>query len=169
MADRATVAVEYLHTDVWAHFTHVTATGARATVAGAIVAGPDLLKVGGRRVLAVVVRTFGDGDADRLLVMPPNATADLVDDPTDHEARAKHALASVYRAGAARVTLLRRPSGDRRGTRAKFEEHIDVDHETLESWANDGDVRLLAVWRRHVPVWSHPAAAALAKTMIGVS
>lgn len=147
--DVVPVGVASVFAGVWGRFTGHTPAGETVTVSGAVVAGPTLTDVDGRRVLAVLIRDYL-GNPDRLLFTDPGAAAELVDDPADHIARAACALAPVFAPGAARVDLLRR---NRAGEWVPEVEY-DVTPARLTELERtpDPDLVLAGVYRDDLPV-----------------
>lgn len=142
------VPVCCLHAGAWARFTGTTRDGSRLVLSGAVIGGPDDVDVAGTPMLAVLVRSYRPGDPDRVLYVPVDGLAELVDDPADHEARRAHAVAPVYAPGAVQALRTWR---DKRG-RWQISEHENVSAEQLAEWESGPEPLLLAVWREHLPI-----------------
>ena len=138
----------------WARFTGVAAvTGQTVTLSGAVVGGPQRHGDG----WMVAVRDYR-GNPDLLLFVDADAVADLVDDPTDHEARAAQALAPVYAPGAALGETSRRvvsPRNPRKGRWVRGEPVTDVSAQQLALWEQEpvtDEWAMVSVHRHPLPV-----------------
>lgn len=133
---------------VWARFTGCTPTGEPVTVTGAVVAGPTVVDISGRQVVAVLVRDY-KGSPDRVVYTAPDADAELVDDPADVQAQMRCGADDWDFGPVARVDLLVKRSG----LWCPMSEDNPTPERVaaLERHAVPG-VRLAGVWRGDVPV-----------------
>jgi hypothetical protein len=145
------VPVYCLHAGAWARFTGVDHAGRPVTVSGAVVAGPDETTVSGPPGWVVLVRDYR-GNPDVAVYVPEDGTADLVDDESDHEARAAQALDPVF-GDPQRAALVRPMPGWEPGDWLPLEDHDQVTAEQLDQWTEPGSgVLLVSVHRAHLPM-----------------
>lgn len=147
------VPVSVLHVGAWARFRGVGSDGAALVVSGAVLAGPDAVR--GGAAYAVLVRTYRDDQGDRLVFVPADVPAELVDDPADYEARARQAVEPVFGPPTAMLTWRRVKNPQGRVTH-EWTYHESVTADQLAVWEapgrNDTVGMLTAVWRDHAKI-----------------